>query len=81
MACLASFGNRDLLPHIQSLLKQLRKSESQILSSKVVKEAILDKFYRVMTKLKVNKVSIEARKKWLINNSRCSEVLDSEFYY
>ena len=35
----------------------------------------------MLTKVKVNKVSLEARKEWLKNNSRCSEVLDSEFYY
>ena len=34
-----------------------------------------------MVKIKANKAGIVARKEWLIANSRCSEVLDSEFYY
>ena len=34
-----------------------------------------------MTKVKPNKTGIDARKEWLIANSRCSEILDSEFYY
>ena len=34
-----------------------------------------------MTKLKPNKVCLAARKEWLQSNSRCSEILDSEFYY
>ena len=34
-----------------------------------------------MTKIKINKVGIKARKEWLVANSRCSEILDSEFYY
>jgi hypothetical protein len=31
--------------------------------------------------LKLNQDVIDARKEWLVSNSRCSEVLDSEFYY
>ena len=34
-----------------------------------------------MMKVKTCKAGIEARKDWLIANSRCSEILDSEFYY
>jgi hypothetical protein len=34
-----------------------------------------------MTKVKLNPQAIQARKEWLSNNSRCSEVLDSEFFY
>ena len=34
-----------------------------------------------MTKLKICKEAVAARKEWLLANSRCSEILDSEFYY
>ena len=46
-----------------------------------MKSELLDRFYKVLTKVKVNRVALEARRQWLISNSRCSEVLDSEFYY
>ena len=46
-----------------------------------MKATLLDKYFTVLTKLKVNQEVVAARKEWLIQNSRCSEVLDSEFYY
>lgn len=35
----------------------------------------------MLTKVKLNKFAVAARKDWLVSNSRCSEILDSEFYY
>jgi len=75
---LASFSNMDLTEEIYKYLKRLSPCN---LSPKNVKTYLLDKYFEVMTKLKVNSIGIEARKEWLISNSRCSEVLDSEFYY
>lgn len=51
------------------------------LQRKFVKSQLMDDFYKCVTKIKVCKESIAARKEWLIQNSRCSEILDSEFYY
>ena len=72
----ASFGNRDLLPLLYKHLK-----ETKTLSSKSLKAYLLEKYYKVLTKVKPNRIGLEARKEWLISNSRHSEVLDSEFYY
>ena len=72
----ASFGNRDLLPFIYKYLK-----ENKNLEKKNIKVHLLDKYYKVLTKLKLNKLALNARREWIINNSRCSEFLDSEFYY
>ena len=49
--------------------------------SKTVKNYLLDKYFKVITKIKPSKIALAARKEWLLSNSRCSEVLDSEFYY
>lgn len=72
----ASFGNRDLLPLIYKYLK-----ENKNISSKTIKNYLLEKYFKVLTKVKPNKLGLEARKEWLQKNSKCSEVLDSEFYY
>jgi hypothetical protein len=63
------------------IYKYLKRLSNSGLTSKNVKAYLLDKYYKIMTKLKLNQIGIDARKEWLINNSRCSEVLDSEFYY
>lgn len=76
---LCSFGNLDLLKPLNNILHQMVKM-GQITKQRV-KSQLLDDFVRCMTKLKTNKVGIEARKEWLQANSRCSEILDSEFYY
>jgi hypothetical protein len=34
-----------------------------------------------MTKIELNLDAVAARKDWLVNNSRCCEVLESEFFY
>lgn len=44
-------------------------------------EDLKNRFYQVMTSLEINKAGVKARKEWLIDNSRCCEVLESEFFY
>ncbi len=73
-----SFGNRDIFPYIYKDLRDNRKSFSE---AKKLKDHLTDKYYRVLTKVKLNKIAVASRKDWLVNNSRCSEILDSEFYY
>ena len=75
----ASFGNRDILPQIYRYLRENSKNMEEV--SKTVKNYLLDKYFKVLTKVKTSKVALAARREWLLSNSRCSEVLDSEFYY
>lgn len=68
-----------MLPYIHKHLKDAKKTGD--LNPKTLKRLFYDKYYTVLTKLKLNQAGLEARKDWLKSNSRCSEVLDSEFYY
>ncbi|CDW89156.1 UNKNOWN [Stylonychia lemnae] len=72
----ATFGNKDILPLIYKYLK-----ENKTLVSKNIKSYLLEKYFKVITRIKPNKLALAARREWLINNSRCSEIIDSEFYY
>ena len=56
-----SFGNRDLLPFIyKHLREEARKCDphNQNLDPKLLKEQLLDKYYKVLTKLKLNKSAL-----------------------
>ena len=75
---LCSFGNIDLLKTFKHVLNELK---NEGLTRKRVKAQILDDFQRCCVNLRVCSEALQARKEWLLSNSRCSEILDSEFYY
>ena len=74
---LASFGNVDFLECIEKFLCLYTGKFDQ----KKVEMELISRFYQVMTTLEINVSGLLARKEWLINNSRCCEVLESEFFY
>ena len=67
---MCSFGNLDLIKPFNNILSQMI-GFGHITRNKV-KTQLLEDFVRCMTKLKPNKVCLEARKEWLQANSRCS---------
>ena len=73
---MCSFGNIDLLKSFNNIIQEMGKD----LDRKKIKNQLLDDFHRCSIKLKPCKEAIQARKEWLTSNSRCSEILDSEFY-
>jgi hypothetical protein len=74
---MASFGNIDLLRPINKYLEDYLGDFSR----EKVELDLINRFYQVMVKIKINQEGVLARKEWLINNSRCCEVLESEFFY
>jgi hypothetical protein len=60
----ASFGNRDLLSYIHKNIKDMQKAKR--IGHKVVKEMLFDRYFTVLTKLKINKDVVDARKEWLL---------------
>lgn len=74
---LCSFGNLDLVNHIEQLLKEY----SDDLSRETIETDLETNFFTVMKKLAIKPEALAARKEWLIGNSRCCEVLESEFFY
>jgi hypothetical protein len=48
----ATFGNRDLLPYIYKHCRDLKKSGE--LDPKTLKNLLNDKYYTVLTKIKIN---------------------------
>jgi len=73
---MCSFGNIDLLKSFNNIIQEMGKDLDRI----KIKNQLLDDFHRCSIKLKPCKEAIQARKEWLTSNSRCSEILDSEFY-
>jgi len=76
---MASFGNLDLIkPFWNTITESIKLGQ---VSRKKIKTQLLDDFFRCVTLLSPEITSIQARKEYLQQNSRCSELLDSEFYY
>jgi hypothetical protein len=74
---LASFGNIDLLECIENYMCLYVGKFDQ----KKIEVELCDRFYTVLTPIEINQDGLVARKEWLISNSRCCEVLESEFFY
>ena len=78
---LASFGNLDLLTQINEFLEFKRNRGLDLTDRFRLVRELTDKFYNVLTPLMMLEESLRARKEWILENSRCCEVLDSEFFY